>query len=354
MRILTASILLLCSLSVTAFTPTQDNLSQFQRITETHDSFIGQLLTRKLPEKWLLDRLDVELAVSASGDIGILGVSGQRAIELIWERQENKSQDLSELEKESEVSGSDNPEQVFIQLRDQILSQLSNENLNRRQLRRIKKLLRKDAYEISKWVLTLRDMPQVGEWYVDGFFKTYYFTSGVGLSNVAALSYDKRIRFRFTFSGPFKRTPPSDLTLTQKAHHRIMLALNRLSGIEGEDRKFELSRVWLRTDLMLEKDFVVFSAGAGRGYQTVYRRVPESQRSDTLSLMDRWNTLTLDLGELQTIPAALLNTTHALKQNDFPLSQIRLKFEFSADSGFKLATPEVTQVIDLHYFRREQ
>jgi hypothetical protein len=328
---------------------TQDHESRVNHLLSVQENLVEKMNLRHAKQGWELARLDVELALSASGELGLVGAGAQGAVELIWERKQTNKD-----EGETAIIASHDPRVIFQSLKQRVLEELASERMTRRQKRRIFKLLKRDAAEVGRMITELQTMPRVADWYVDGFFKTYYLSKSFGISEIAEVEYDKRIRFRFVFAGPLQRQDIGELSLKQKAHRQVMLMLQGVSNLESTDDKFELSRVWLRSDVTLEKDFILFSTGVGKGFQTVYRRVPPSQRTGTSDFVEP-AALGKVVGKLGSFPAGFLRSLKPIKtrQTDIPLSQLRFKFEWSVDSGFSLLSAEKSQVLDLQYFRKE-
>lgn len=314
-------------------------------IVETQAALIESQRARPAYRGWRLSRLDVEVGVSAKGDIGILGTTGNAAVELIWERR------APALREENVTVNADfrHAGDIFQQLRDQILPVFGNDAMKPRIRRELEKVLRRDAEKISRFAEDLVTLPRIRDWYVAGFNKMYYFgVDGKILPGLEA-GYDRRIRVRFAVSGlPHRKKDLEVLGHSQKTHVAIMEMLHDLGRFSSSADRFELRRAWVRFDLNKELDLILFKVSKGGGFLIDYRRVPAEMRDVELRLTPK---LDPALEVPQKFAGSFGSFLAPKAEGDFPLNQIRYKFSGNLSGGFKILTLEKTASIELHYLR---
>lgn len=322
-------------------------------IIQTHNELIERKFKGKGPSKWHLDRLDLEVGLNAGGELGILGISAESAVELIWEREEIKNQKffLQPVDVTLNIS-TDSPEIIFSDLKSQILSFLNDRSLSSRTKRKILKELKKDSEKIGLFVRELQTMPRVGDWYIDGFVKTYFFNVRGNILPSVQLGYDKRVRFRFTFTDiPLAKTVEVNLSKIQKFHAKFMRGLNKVSLSEDPESHYRLSRVWARTEVTSQFDAIIFQVGGGNAFQTVYRKVPRSFLTPPESLIPSLSEESENFENVVSASRKLLSPLIPSQHSSFPLSQVRLKFSWELGAGFNIADINKNSVLEFHYFR---
>lgn len=330
-----------------------DAPESLKTIVSTHQELISTRYARP-SSKWVLDRLDVEVGLNASGEIGIIGAAGESAMELIWERDEKnlKNNISNEPEELSLEVTSDDPDKIFNGLKDQILTFLNDRSLSSRTRRNILRELRKDAEKIGLFVREIQTMPRIGDWYVDGFFKTYFFNIRGNILPGIQLGYDKRVRFRFSFSGiPLMKNESDKLSNIQKFHAKFMRGLQKISSSENPEADFRLTRVWARTEVTTSFNAIILQIGGGKAFQTVYRKVPESSLSTVETILAEIQGEAENFEAVQIASDKLLSPLAPSGDSTFPLSQVRLKFSWELGAGFDLAEVNKNSIVEFHFFR---
>jgi hypothetical protein len=319
----------------------------FNHILEGHESLLEKEAFR-LPN-WRVDRFDVELGVNLKGEFGVLATSGQAAVEVIWQRKqrpkdEDTTQDLH--------IATDDPKVIESELYERIHAFINLEKLSQRKRKKIIKILRQDAMKISTMIREMATMPRVGDWYVAGFFKIYTF-SAKGDILAAEVGHDKRIRFRFSFTGiPLQKTETDNLKGSQHFHLQLMRSLDFISRLEDPQATLRLRRVRARIEFEKELDLIVFSTSAGYSLQPFYLKVPDEQRlPGPVRLLPPTHEETFLLKPF-SIGNQLTKAVRSERDSNFELSQLRAKFSWRLGGGFSLATLEKNSVLEFHFARR--
>lgn len=197
-------------------------------------------------------------------------------------------------------------------------------------------------------------MPQMHGWYIDGFFKNYYFSKSGGIGGIASLGYAKRVRFRFKInSTPFRMN--HDLNLTQKKLSGLMKFFNHWDKTLGQMGQFQFHRVWSIHEINKSLDLGIFSTSAGKAIQISFRKAPENFKLFDVNAVD----LNL-MGQLHSSPALpqthkTLRTIELYSSNDsraaLKLSQVRIKFEKTLGAEFSIVSAENSHTFEFHYKR---
>ncbi len=327
----------------------QTSKESFQQIVNVHDEILSKNSFNK--PNLRLDRFDVEVGVNAKGDVGVLALGAQSAIEFIWTRKTNNTK--TEITETVEIA-TDDQEIIFQELENRIQHFIDFQKIGPKKRMKIIKLLRQDAFNIGILIREMATMPRIGDWYVDGFFKIYTFSASGNILTMIEGSADKRIRFRFSFSSiPMRKSEEFELKGSQRFHQVMMKSLNQISRMENPQAKFRLTRARARTEFDHEMDLIFFQASHGYSLQPVYMKVPDqlSLRKAEDFITPDWNTeneLTKPFG----ISEKIVNAVEGQKDREFELSQIRTKFSFRSGVGFWLSTVEKNAVLDLHFLRQ--
>lgn len=327
----------------------QDSRQSIQQIMGVHEEVLSaESFSRK---NLRLNRFDVEVGVSLGGELGVLAMSGQSAVEFIWARKEKKNeQDVAEvIQLENE-----DPEMIFRELQTGVDKFIRIKKLSRKKRLKIVRILRRDAVKIGKLVKEMTIMPRVGDWYVDSFLKIYTFSSSGKILSVLEGHSDKRIRFRFSFSAiPLKKAEKSELVGSQHFHYKLLSALNMISRMENPEAKFRLGRARARTELNHTLNLLFFETSQGHTIQPEYKKVPpefsQLWGEDFSIPEDQQNLLVKPF----SISEKIVQSSEGKAGRDFELSQIRTKFSFNTETGFWLSTIEKSSVFELHFLRQD-
>lgn len=235
-------------------------------ILTTHDSIL-----ERLSQKYQnLDRFDLSLGVNSSGGIGIFSYGKSSSMEMIWSREDKEAKEPTVAEIEI------NPLSTEKEIGDDLVRKMEQildfKRIRGRVKRRIIRTLYNDASKINTFVQTLYNTPQVGNWYVHGFWRNYYFSSSFGILESLNLGYDKRVRFRFKLN----RAPYAANYSRSRVDNRILTGLmntfNEISANENPDDQFEFYRVWASFDLSTSFDILIFSKSIGKGFLVDLRK----------------------------------------------------------------------------------
>jgi hypothetical protein len=324
----------------------REDEASFQKIFDLGESLSNN---EKKRHHYQLQRLDLEVGVGIEGEFGILAGGGESALELIWEREAVKQ--IDETEHEIVLAGTDT-EEIAAVLEKTVFETLQHRPIRRALRKRMISFLRQDAEKIGLMVQDLLHMPTVGEWYVDGFFKTYYFSARGGILPFLSAGHDSRLRFHFKIARmPWAPQAEAELTSGQKFHHQFMSGLNQLGRLETIDSRFRLERVWDRTEVDKSLNLILFETMAGRGFQVVYRRNKEN-----LIELEEFQLPNLNHNVFFTRPFVishkLISAIPSASKGVLQLNQIRTKFSLEAELGIFLSTLGKASTLEMHFFRR--
>lgn len=316
----------------------------------------GEIISSKLNApygngKLRLDRFDMQVGISASGQIGLLTFSGSPAVEFIWQRnlETLPGDDIDEEEPTEEVElavGLASGEEIFKGMFSEISKFLGEQRLKKR--RKVIRLLRRDAQRISKLVRNLIFMPRIGNWYVGGFFKNYSFSNNLSLGAIS-LGGSKRLRFRFRVN----RVPyQSDdkLSLGQKKLKTMMEMFNNYSESSLKFNQFLLKRVFAVHTLEAGLDIGIYSTSASKGVQIEYKKVQDSK----FVPYSNYNNFVTKISPLKFINEKIISYFDRKTYDDtkdLSLHQIRVKYSTSNGIDFALASVEKSSTLEFHYKR---
>jgi hypothetical protein len=332
----------------------QDIIEGAEKITDSHEDILlnGSLETKE--GKTRLDRLDVQIGLNASGQMGLLTFAGSSAIEFIWQRNLTTlpGDDIDEDEqREVEIiTNLDSSDSLFKTLYSEVDKFLNFQKLKRKKRKKIINLLRRDAEKFSNLISDLVYMPQIGDWYVGGFFKNYSFSTGVSLGAVS-LGYNKRIRFRFKINkSPLLLSQTSDLTASQKSMELLMNKFNDLGNSSLQFNQFELKRVFAIHQFSKGLELGLFNISASKGVQIEYKKIKSSPNSaESISRKKKSFPIIKFMNE--SIISRYDRKVYDDSSDKLSLHQIRIKYATENGLDFSLASFEKAGTLEFHYKR---
>ena len=326
-----------------------------------------ELNSRLTDRRFRLDRYDLQLGISASGSIGVIGAGVGSAVEFVWQRNlpdgdagddidENDLGSPEPLAIDSSIlidEATDTSEIERIMTHSfQALKQAKD--IPRRIRRRIIKAFKKDATKIGRLIKELAYMPQVGDWYIGGFFKNYSFSTGLSVGAVS-LGTNLRMRFRFKIRAPrgFQR-PDAHLTPAQRYFSRLMGGFNQMADrAERNLNQFRLKRVWAIHSLEKEINFALISVSKNRGIQIEYKNIKAypapSFPTDTDFTFGPILSATnhINLGVMSIFD----RFPYSDPEGELSLHQVRLKYSGSLETGLQMVGVGTSKTMEFHYKR---
>ncbi len=354
--------ILLYSITTLASNNFRDSMlvNRIGSVADTHGKIISNSLSKFFSEKVELERFDMQVGVTASGDVGLLSFSGGAAAEFVWQKNLPEGlpgDDINEEEPTLEQVDAEvdlmTQEQVYSHLYKELDNFLNFQKIKKRKRNKIIKVLRSDAQKISLLIRNLVLMPRIGNWYVGGFFKNYSFNTGVSLGAVS-LGKSKRVRFRFKVKNrPYILSHGDHLTSGQKRLKKMMENFNALSARNNLFQQFSLERVFAIHSLTAGLDLAVFSSSFTKGVQIEYKKAIDDIRLDIPGL--NFNSLSKIYYPIRTFNEAIIhyfdNKSYTDTNSELSLHQIRVKYSLDKGVGFKVLTVEKSSTLEFHYKR---
>jgi hypothetical protein len=302
-----------------------------------------------------LDRFDLQFGVSASGDLGILTFAGGSAVEFIWQKNTDNGDLGDDIDEDEEIlvdlSSYPKEDEIYTSLKENITHVFKKMTLKPRFEKRVLRLIRRDANRISKLVNDLMTMPNVGPWYVGGFFKNYSLGLSGGLIKIVNVGYSKRIRFRF--KTPRKEYIDHDeqkLSLRQKKMKKLMQRYEQIRQTQTT-HFFKLKRVWAIHTLSKGLDLGVIETSKSKGIQIEYKR----KEMDTPLWLSESREKDFQLKPVAWLNNRVVNFFARRNYDDTPgklsLHQIRMKYSFEKAGGFKIVEIGQENTFEFHYKR---
>lgn len=322
-----------------------ENPGAIIKIAQEHQSVIQELSYKE--KNLRLDRLDLQLGLSSSGELGILTFGASSAVELIWMRPKELDSDDIDDEREIILDTNSTPKNLFNDLRKEIDRFIDLKILNKKSQNRILRTLRKDAEEITSVVSSLVHMPSLYGWYIDGFFKNYAFSVSGKLLGILSAGYDKRIRFRFKVRrAPYRDQELDELNQKQLKLKNLMSQFSLIAQRQNLRDTFKLKRVWTINSIEKDLDLVVANLGISKGIQIEFKKQEDYFQDQTLK--PKW------------IISEKINNKVISSFNRFDIStspyelnlrQVRLKYTTETGLDFKLASINKPSTVEFHYKR---
>jgi hypothetical protein len=335
-------------------------VNKIGNIADAHGKIISNSLSRFFSDKVKLERFDMQVGVTTSGDVGLLSFSGGAAAEFVWQRNLSEGlpgDDIDDEEPQDEQVdvevGLVSSNEVYSILYTQLDDFLHFKKIKRKKRRKIIRLLRKDAEKISSLIKDLVLMPRVGNWYVGGFFKNYTFSTGLSLGAIS-IGKSKRIRFRFKVKNmPYVLSREDNLSRGQKKLERLMQNFNHLSTRNDIFQQFDLKRVFAIHTLTASLDLAVFSTSFSKGVQIEYKKANDDTSFDYIGLQNsKLSKAYLPIRALnESIIRHFDKRFYSDRSSELSLHQIRLKYSLEAGAGFKVVTVEKASTLEFHYKR---
>lgn len=311
--------------------------NKLENIITSHNRII-----KRLSDKYEnLDRLDIGLGFNASGSLGIFSFGKSSSIELIWRRKENLKKEQKEIT--IDINPLMSTDELYKSLESHMGSIVNFQNINNRIKRKIIKTLYKDAKKINYFSKLVLETPQIGNWYINSFWRNYYFSSSIGFTENLSLGYEKRIRFRFKVN----QTP---MRIENKKYNPfIMSVMNTLNVLQTRDNLhdgLDLYRCRAMIDFELGFDLFFFSKSVGKGFLVEFKK--NDKFSTPIKTKDYFH---------HRIMSKITNSINNLisqKELDggaLELNQVRYRFALSGELDFVLASIEKSSSIDLHFKR---
>lgn len=308
------------------------DLSGLAPYVHFHDHIVSKLKDKSFNGQWKLLRYDADLAVDASGEIGLFGVGTGAGAELIWERK-NSKKDVN-----TELAIDDKAVQTGDGLLRTLAPVLELHRWSNRRILRLVRYLEADAHVIRAIHDTLARVPEVAGWRPTGFFRIYEFSTGLELGSVGG-EYEKRVRIRFRVNQLLEKG--NSITPTEMKVTKILHSLGNISNsAAGNPEAFHLSRAWIRSDSVLGIDLAIFEKSITKGIVIQFERLKKVGRK------------ALNSPAYPNIPGELI--LPPISDPEFPLSQVRLRLSTELEHGFMIATLGKETTVDLHYFRGKQ
>lgn len=329
-------------------------VSKIGNIAETHGEFLSRNLKGFVDGNLRLDRFDMQLGVTASGDVGIMSFAGSSAAEFIWERNEieESTDDIDEEEgvDQAEIEvGMESSDDIYQKLYSELNKFFKFQKFKKRHRKRIIRRLRADAEDISKVIRNLVLMPRVGNWYVGGFFQNYSLSKNFSLG-IVSFGKSKRVRLRFKVNSiPMRRNELGDLTLGQKKLKAAMDIFNSISKRNYLYNQFRFKRVFAVHELGKELDFAVFKSSFTRGVQIEYKKANDEIPYVASGIIPKMYAPIRALN--QKIIEHFDRKFYDDSSDQLSLKQIRLKYSLDKSVGIKLATVETSSTFEFHYKR---
>jgi hypothetical protein len=311
--------------------------NKIDNIITTHNRIITRL-SEKYPR---LDRLDIGLGVNSSGSLGLFSFGKSKAIELIWKKNEvQKSESNEKVINLNPYAGVD---AYFQQMKVAMEEVINFSQIKNRIKKKIIKTLYRDAKKVNAFVRTLYATPQVGSWYISGFWRNYYFSSSFGILDSLNLGHEKRIRFRFNIlTTPFE--------LAEKKHnkfiHSVFNTLNMIQLRDNLSDGLDLYRCRASIDYSIGFDLFFFSKSIQKGFLVEFKK--NTKNTSLIETNDRLH------HRLISKVTNKMNSIIATKELDAPnlsLNQVRYSFSLAGELDFVLASFEKETTLDLHFKR---
>ena len=175
-----------------AFTSLNQLDSAYKNILDANMS-----LFKNIPEdshkRWSLQSIKTELAIEAGGTIGVMGVGGEAALELVWIKKNNSSKMSRPISHMEEVT---EPESESIQIRGEMTEEslaqeiapivdLAMASGHMRKRRRLFNGLFKEALKFQSTIRELETAPAMGPWYAYKYQLELYVSAEGNISLVA-------------------------------------------------------------------------------------------------------------------------------------------------------------------------
>lgn len=307
----------------------------------------------KNPSKKLrLDRFDLQVGLTAAGDLGVLTFSGSSAVELVWLRnfKDKAEDDLADEETiDLEIDPYQSEEDVYKQMYTSINSFFSKIFLKPRFERRVLRKLRKDAFRINSIVNDLSTMPAVDNWYVDGFFQTYGFSVSGSLIDIVKIGYSKRIRFRFKINQDLLlKKSLEELSKKQTKLKKLMHTFEHMRSKQGPEQ-FKFYRVRAGHTFGLDLDLGLVEISKSRGFVIEYRRLNTPVNELLTKTKSTFPKMFSGINHL--IARQFSKKQYRDDPDTLSLKQIRIKYGFEPGVGFKILTLSKDSTMEFHYKR---
>ena len=318
--------------------------NKVEKIYETNNRIVERISNR-FP---LTERFDIGFGVTTSGSIGIFSVGASKAIEFIWEREEEKVVEPSTSEKTISLYPNMKEGEIQYLLVKNLEAVIDFDSLKPSVRRRIIRTLYKDASRINLLAKTMYKTRQVGHWYTRAFWRIYNFSSSYGILDDLSVGYAKRVRFRFNLNqSPYRYSDGED-SKPSKLLFSLMKRFNEVSNRDSSEDNFWLYRVFTEMSFNVSGDVLVFSKSIGTGYLLDFRRtdkfVPYDHVEDDFKLSSK--VVTKVTNYINKFVSKLNTDTKG-----FPLSQIRYSFAVSSEFDVLMASVEKEAEIQFHFKR---
>lgn len=315
------------------------------QIAEHHHQVMNDLTSAD--KNLRLDRLDLQVGISGSGDLGVLTFGASSAVELIWMRDKQEDSDDIDTEREIIIDPTEESDILSQKMTKEIGQFVNLKILKRKQRKRIVRSLRRDAQKINALVKDLVQMPSFYGWYIDGFFKNYHFSASGDLLGIINLGYDKRIRFRFKVQRyPYTNIPSDSLSKKQEKLKRLMKSFSLIAQRQDKNDIFQLKRVWTINSLEKDLDLIIANIGKAKGVQIEFKKAEDYFQAEGLRF--KWR-------KVELVNTKIINTFNNFDTNrtlkDLYLKQVRIKYTTDKGLDFQIASINKSSTIEFHYKR---
>jgi hypothetical protein len=310
------------------------NFHMVENLVSTHQKILNKYQDEMNTDAFSLDRFDLQLGIGMGGDIGVVSAGGSAAVELIWTREKLRVQ---QTERMVYLHLSDDEVMIANQILNTLSHDIDMQRMKRKYKRKLFKLLLSDAHVMKK---IFHSKMKLGEaFYLEGFQLSYLFSAGLDILRVVNANVSKRIRLRFKLtSTPLSHEKKTDFELIDPALKKVE---DKISLMD-QHPDFELSRIWINAETSSSLTALIVKLNASRNLQLDFRRI---QRTIPYQFESSQNALS-------KISTTLLERIRPYDEEDFKLSQVRLKMNFDISGDLWLVAMSQDVGVQFHYFRR--